>query len=127
MDDYIYSLELQHHGIKGMKWGVRRSKKQLARLTNRKKEDISDKEAADFRKEVKYAKKHGGVDFESEYDEKTGRITGTTFFNSRNEKIGASYARAIMAQEAKERTVRVLAGSAIVLAGTGFVASLLEK
>lgn len=30
MDEkYIYSLELQHHGIKGMKWGIRRTKEQL--------------------------------------------------------------------------------------------------
>lgn len=30
-----YKLELYHHGIKGMKWGVRRSPEQLARLSGR--------------------------------------------------------------------------------------------
>lgn len=35
MDSFDYVLELQHHGIKGMKWGVRRSEEELQRARGR--------------------------------------------------------------------------------------------
>lgn len=36
---YIYSNELAHHGVKGMKWGVRRSQESLDRLAGRVKKE----------------------------------------------------------------------------------------
>lgn len=36
--------EFQHHGVKGMKWGVRRTREQLARLRGKKKDDDAPSE-----------------------------------------------------------------------------------
>jgi hypothetical protein len=35
---------LEHHGVKGQKWGVRRSKRQLARASGKSVKDMSDEE-----------------------------------------------------------------------------------
>jgi len=36
--------ELQHYGVRGMKWGVRRTREQLARLRGKKKDDAGPSE-----------------------------------------------------------------------------------
>lgn len=36
--------ELQHYGVKGMRWGVRRTSKQLARAKKERSEDAKNKE-----------------------------------------------------------------------------------
>jgi hypothetical protein len=48
--------ELKHYGIPGMKWGVRRAQRKLAKLTGRDAKDVSEKEAKQFRRDVKYLK-----------------------------------------------------------------------
>lgn len=42
--------ELAHHGVKGMKWGVRRSKTQLARAGGKKPRDSSKEIHEDYKK-----------------------------------------------------------------------------
>ena len=34
---YLYSDELQHHGIKGMKWGIRKDRKKSSMVSGKKK------------------------------------------------------------------------------------------
>lgn len=47
--------EIRHHGIKGMKWGIRRSEAQLARERGSGK---SDKVVKEQRKQVSAARRH---------------------------------------------------------------------
>ena len=42
MSTYVYSLELQHHGIKGMKWGIRRFQRKDGSLTPAGKKRYDD-------------------------------------------------------------------------------------
>lgn len=42
MEYYIYNGELYHHGVKGMRWGVRRTKAQLGGGRLRKKSSASE-------------------------------------------------------------------------------------
>lgn len=46
MSTYVYSLELQHHGIKGMKWGIRRFQRKDGSLTPAGKKRYDDDDAA---------------------------------------------------------------------------------
>jgi hypothetical protein len=49
---FVYTDELYHYGVKGMRWGIQRSKEKLAKRTKRSESDISDEEAVDFMKDV---------------------------------------------------------------------------
>lgn len=54
MWNYIYTDELYHHGIKGQKWGVRRSEKQLARARGKDYDAHDDYKKVHDGKKVKY-------------------------------------------------------------------------
>ena len=41
----MYYEELYHHGIKGMKWGIRRTPEQLGHIMDRKKSEMAAKKA----------------------------------------------------------------------------------
>ena len=98
--------ELQHHGIKGMKWGVRRSKAQLARLSGRKKEDISDEEAKKFKKDVKRT---------SMLDRSPTKKL--QMYNKMTVENGRDYARAVMKQASINKTLKAVAGTVVVTTG----------
>lgn len=38
--------ELQHHGVKGMKWGVRRAKKKAERAANKEQEKAAKQKSS---------------------------------------------------------------------------------
>ena len=52
MHNEIYSYELYHHGIKGMKWGVRRFQNKDGSLTNAGKKRYSEAEKTDAKTKV---------------------------------------------------------------------------
>lgn len=98
--------ELQHYGIKGMKWGVRRSKAQLARLSGRKKEDISDEEAEKFKKDVRRT---------SMLDRSPTKKL--QMYNKMTVENGRDYARAVLKQASINKTINTVAGTVGVAAG----------
>ena len=102
--------ELKHHGVKGMKWGVRRSKAQLARRTGRNEDDISDAEAKQFEKDVK------------RYNTLTSSpsMRMKLYEKNRAEK-GKEYASAVLKQSVANRRVKTLTSLAAVTAGKAAV------
>lgn len=98
--------ELKHHGIKGMKWGVRRSKAQLARLSGRKEEDISDEEAKAFKKDVKR------VEINDRSPSRKVKL-----YNKNKAEKGKEYADAVAKQAARNKVTKAVAGAAAVAVG----------
>ena len=107
--------ELYHYGVPGMRWGVRRAKNQLSKLTGRDKTKISDDEAQRFRKDVKVLKKMNKAD-RSEY----GNATLTS-------KRGKEYADAVIKQAGKEKVKSIIGKTAAIAAGTAAVGIALKK
>ena len=111
-----YPDELNHHGVKGMRWGVRRSKTQLAKLTKRNRDDISDEEAKDFRKDVKRYKRNS--------DSPSMRLK---LYKKANSKYGKAYADAVMKKSMRDRAISTLAGTATVAAGYAAVSTYIKR
>lgn len=57
MEYYIYNGELYHHGVKGMRWGVRRTKTQLGGSRLRKKQSAASEGVHDDYKRAHSGKK----------------------------------------------------------------------
>lgn len=106
---------LEHYGVKGMKWGVRKAR--IAKLGGYSdKSKVTEQEQKTFKREVKAVKKGRGlrentdirtVGYETavnKYGNKaiTGRVTGD-FRNSQGEKVSQDFANAVLAQAAKEK------------------------
>lgn len=51
--NHLQQNELMHYGKKGMRWGVRKGRRQLSKLSGRDKKSISKEEALNFRRDVK--------------------------------------------------------------------------
>ena len=102
---YYESNELSHHGVKGMKWGVRKARRQMASVTKRKKSDITDDEALQFKKDVKDARK-----------------------NRLRSDVDGDYANAVYKQVRRNRVSKVVAGSLAAIGGTAIAStSLINK
>lgn len=113
--------ELKHYGIPGMKWGVRKARRQLARITKRKQKDISSEEVENFRQDREYYKELGGIPSRIK---ENGEVQ---YYDHRNKKVSAEYAHAVIDQIGRDKTVKALINTAGVIAGANIVGSLLYK
>lgn len=98
--------ELKHHGILGMRWGVRRSKAQLASRTGRDASSITNSEAKQFRKDVRRIEKN--------HSSPSRKLK---LYNKAKAEKGKEYADAIMKQSVANRTVKTVLGTATVAVG----------
>lgn len=95
--------ELYHYGVPGMKWGVRRAQKQLAKLTGRDRSKVSAEEAERFRKDVKSAKAMKDANTREQWVRSV----------SKKNASGKKYADAVLTQAKKERASKYIKGPAI--------------
>lgn len=116
---------LEHFGVKGMRWGVRRqtrkeSNKELKEVVSKNKsaEKIASRDPT-FKREVKAIRSGQGISGSKVSPEKTkvfnrqtGRLTGE-FVNSKGEPISVDFANAVLSKAAKQREFqeRVAAGA----------------
>ena len=118
---YQYPDYLMHHGIKGTKWGVRRrerlisqSRKQMAKRLNKKESRISDKEALQWRKDVKA----GGAKFDMNRNHQV-----ISKARSDGRLLSAKYSNALNREVSKRGSIAAVASSAIGVAGVMFLQS----
>ena len=90
----IYNFELYHHGIKGMKWGVRRYQKKDGSLTTAGKNRYSDKEEASKinTKKDSFVLKKGTTIHRSTYNTEDANREGHAFATFKT-KDAKGYAR----------------------------------
>ena len=104
--------ELYHYGVPGMRWGVRRAKKQLAKLTGRDKTKITDKQAEKFRGDVAEAKNIKSMSDRKAWTQTNAKRLG-----------GKKYADAVLKQANKE-SISKFATKAAIGIGVGATAAI---
>lgn len=125
---------LEHYGVKGMQWGVRREQKKELRSLNKSNKD-AEKAAIkghrkEFRQEVALTRKQKGITFEPGSVRSAQKTTGglTTarinadFKNSKGEKVSVDFANAVLSKAVSknQREAYVKVGAvwvAAILAG----------
>lgn len=118
---YQYPNYLMHYGVRGMKWGQRRrqrlidrSKKQMSKRLNKSESRISDKEALQWRKDVKA----GGAKFDTNRNHQV-----ISKAKSDGRLLTGKYANALNKEVSKRGSIATVAGGAIGTAGALFLAS----
>lgn len=119
--------ELYHHGIKGMRWGVRRYQNEDGTLTKAGKARYADGASEEtFKRDLKQMHSRDGLKIDYEKSKDGGvRIKGV---HSSDGKVrGEKYVQQLMQEHNKRiarQNVAFLAGTAIVAAGASYVAKL---
>ena len=118
---YQYPDYLMHYGVRGMKWGQRRrqmiinrSKKQMSKRLNKSESRISDKEALQWRKDVKA----GGAKFDTNRNHQV-----ISKAKSDGRLLTGKYANALNKEVSKRGSIAAVASGAIDSAGVVFLAS----
>ena len=118
---YQYPNYLMHYGVRGMKWGQRRrqrlidrSKKQMSKRLNKSESRISDKEALQWRKDVKA----GGA---KHVTNRNHQVISKAKSDGR--LLTDKYANALNKEVSKRGSIATVAGGAIGTAGAVFLAS----
>jgi hypothetical protein len=109
---------LEHHGVKGMRWGERRAHKKAAKAELKgvkEKNARAEREASkdpSFKREVKRTLKGKGVTGEkarAEVTENYGLLTGRVladFKNSKGERVSQDFASAVLKKSVDKQDFR---------------------
>ena len=118
---YQYPNYLMHYGVRGMKWGQRRrqrlidrSKKQMSKRLNKSESRISDKEALQWRKDVKA----GGANHVTNRNHQV-----ISKAKSDGRLLTGKYANALNKEVSKRGSIAAVASGSVGTAGVVFLAS----
>lgn len=108
MEQNNYCLTLTHHGIKGMKWGIRRSKAKLARAN--KKADRRDwSEDARTASEIRTKSVKQMSNAELEKLNKRIQLEQTyAQLNQKQKSAGRKFVESVLSEVAKEATKEII-------------------
>lgn len=132
-------FELNHYGVKGMKWGVRKkpepyiqdlgagvkatwpSKKAFKKAERQRVKT----EKKNFKADVKDYKKNG-MNADYEVDVRTGEITITQWYDRNGHKVSNDYVAKVMRKANMDRVVAAYAGTTAFMLGATVVSAMLD-
>lgn len=119
MWSYNYSTELYHHGIKGMKWGVRRYQNADGSLTDAGKRRARRKESRAINKQRKQDLKYINTLSDSELNAKINRLERekryTSLSTKKRNNSSSATSKAIKTAVGITTTAAAVAGAAFIM------------